>query len=43
MSETPVDYRNAPPMLGQHTEEILGEMLGMSENEVAVLRDKGVV
>ena len=43
MSETPVDYRHAPPMLGQHTEEVLGEMLGMSESDVAALREKGVV
>ena len=43
MSETPVRYRHAPPMLGQHTEEVLGEMLGISESDVATLRDKGVV
>ena len=43
MSETPVRYRHAPPMLGQHTEEVLGEMLGMSEGDVAALREKGVV
>ncbi len=43
MSGTPVRYRHAPPMLGQHTEEVLGEMLGMSTAEVAALRDKGVV
>ena len=43
MSETPVQYHHAPPMLGQHTEEVLGEMLGISESDVATLRDKGVV
>ena len=43
MSETPVRYRHSPPMLGQHTEEVLDEMLGLSPAEVAALRDKGVV
>ena len=33
MSETPVSYRNAPPTLGQHTNEILLEILGMDEEE----------
>ena len=31
MSATPVSYRHAPPTLGQHTNEILAEMLGMDE------------
>lgn len=43
MSGTPVSYRKSPPLLGQHTEEVLGEFLGMSSGEVAALRDKGVV
>ncbi|SUZ69604.1 uncharacterized protein METZ01_LOCUS22458 [marine metagenome] len=43
MSETPVSYRNAPPTLGQHTDEILEEILGMDEDERRVLADNGVV
>ncbi|GIT08568.1 MAG: hypothetical protein CM1200mP30_21980 [Pseudomonadota bacterium] len=43
MSETPVSYRNAPPALGQHTDEILEEILGMDENERRVLAMKKVV
>jgi crotonobetainyl-CoA:carnitine CoA-transferase CaiB-like acyl-CoA transferase len=43
MSKTPPAYRRAAPMLGEHTEEVLGEMLGLSAGEVAGLRDKGVV
>ena len=27
-SGTPVEYRHAPPVLGQHTDEILGRVLG---------------
>jgi crotonobetainyl-CoA:carnitine CoA-transferase CaiB-like acyl-CoA transferase len=43
MSATPVTYRKSPPTLGQHTEEVLGEYLGMSSAEVAALRSRGVV
>ena len=31
------------PMLGQHTRDILTEQLGLSETEIAGLRDRGVV
>lgn len=43
LSATPPDYRLPPPMLGQHTEEVLGELLGMSAAEIASLREQGVV
>lgn len=43
MSATPVSYRLSPPTLGQHTEEVLGEYLGMSSAEVEALRGRGVV
>jgi len=43
MSGTPVSYRRSPPLLGEHTEEILGEFLGMSVGDVAALKAKGVV
>ena len=43
MSATPVTYRLAPPMLGQHTDDVLREKLGLSDAEIAALRDKGVV
>jgi len=33
-SRTPVTYRQAPPLLGEHTAEVLRELLGMSEEEV---------
>ncbi|MDH1574906.1 CaiB/BaiF CoA-transferase family protein, partial [Pseudomonas sp. GD03746] len=29
LSETPVEYRRAPPLLGEHTEEVLGDVLGL--------------
>ena len=43
MSATPATSDKAPPLLGQHTEEVLREVLGRSEEEIASLRDKGVV
>ena len=41
-SETPVEYRLAPPALGQHTEEVL-RGLGKSDAEIARLRSAGVI
>jgi crotonobetainyl-CoA:carnitine CoA-transferase CaiB-like acyl-CoA transferase len=43
LSETPADYRIAPPLLGEHTEEVLSERLGLDAAAVAALREKGVV
>ena len=36
-SATPVQYRRPPPLLGEHTDEVLLE-LGLSEAEIAALR-----
>ncbi|MCG8545238.1 MAG: CoA transferase [Alphaproteobacteria bacterium] len=43
LSATPVSYRQAPPTIGQHTEELLGEYLGMGAAEITELRARGVV
>ena len=42
-SETPVQHEMPPPTLGQHTNEVLRELLGKSEAEVARLRSDGIV
>jgi crotonobetainyl-CoA:carnitine CoA-transferase CaiB-like acyl-CoA transferase len=42
-SETPIEYRSAPPLLGQHTQDILSTLGGLSEAEIAALHDKGIV
>jgi crotonobetainyl-CoA:carnitine CoA-transferase CaiB-like acyl-CoA transferase len=42
-SDTPVTYRYAPPLLGQHTEEVLREKLNLSDDDLAALRDKEVI
>lgn len=33
----------APPMLGQHTEQVLQQMLGLPADEIAALRQQGLV
>jgi crotonobetainyl-CoA:carnitine CoA-transferase CaiB-like acyl-CoA transferase len=42
-SETPADLLRHPPMLGEHTEEVLTELLGYTSDEVASLRKAGAV
>ena len=43
LSETPASYRLPPPLLGEHTESVLTERLGLSAEELAGLRQRGVV
>ena len=42
LSESPVSYRLAPPLLGEHTEGILGE-LGYTASDIEALRKDGIV
>ena len=43
LSATPPDYRSPPPVLGEHSDHVLGGLLGMSSAEIAALREKGIV
>ena len=43
LSESPVEYRHAPPLLGEHTEQVLAEVLQLSPGAVAHLREGGVI
>ena len=43
LSGTPVSYRRAPPTLGEHTDEVLAEVLDLDESERAALREDGVI
>lgn len=42
-SETPLKLELPPPMLGQHTDEVLVQLCGYSEDEVAELKKNAVV
>ncbi|MGY8523871.1 CaiB/BaiF CoA transferase family protein [Paracidovorax citrulli] len=43
MSATPPQALRHPPLLGEHTEDVLGDMLGYSAQDIQALRDKGIV
>lgn len=42
LSATPVTYRKAPPLLGQHTQEVLGEF-GLSQEQITKLQQQRVI
>jgi formyl-CoA transferase len=42
LSDSPASYTR-PPMLGEHTESVLGELLGVAKDEVRKLKEKGAV
>jgi len=43
LSATPPSYRSAPPVLGEHTNAVLSDVLKMSAAEIAALKDKGIL
>ncbi len=43
MSESPVSYRRPPPTLGQHTAEVLHELLGLKPDQIDGLRRRRVI
>lgn len=43
MSGTPIEYGNAAPMLGEHTDAVLAEVLGYNDDTIADLRDGGAI
>ncbi len=36
-------HRRPPPLLGEHNEEVLGELLGLSQDEIALLEQEQVI
>jgi crotonobetainyl-CoA:carnitine CoA-transferase CaiB-like acyl-CoA transferase len=43
LSETPVQYRRAPPTLGEHTEDVLREVLELPASRIEALRAGGII
>ena len=43
LSATPAEYRLPPPLLGEHTRAVLGDMLGLDEAALETLFAEGVV
>ena len=43
LSETPAEVHLPPPLLGEHNEKVLTELLGYSAEEVSLLREQGVI
>ncbi len=43
MSETPVGYRHPPPTLGQHTDEVLAELLDLNKAVRNKLKADGII
>ena len=43
LSGTPVSYRRPPPLLGEHTDDVLEEVLGLDARERQALRKRGIV
>jgi crotonobetainyl-CoA:carnitine CoA-transferase CaiB-like acyl-CoA transferase len=41
LSRTPAEVRTASPLLGQHTEEVIREVLGLDAAQIARLRAEG--
>lgn len=43
LSSSPVQYRRAPPQLGQHTDEVLQDWIGMDAAQAGALRERGIL
>ncbi len=43
LSDTPVEYRMPPPLLGEHTQEVLQRVLGLAAEQVDTLRKAEVI
>ena len=43
MSSTPPQYRLAPPTLGQHSDEVLRELLGFNEKQIQKLKNEKTI
>ena len=42
-SATPVEYKFPPPLVGEHTDEVLRKLLGKNDADIAALRAAGIL
>jgi crotonobetainyl-CoA:carnitine CoA-transferase CaiB-like acyl-CoA transferase len=43
MSDTPCSIESPPPLLGEHTEEVLQKLAGYTQEDVKRLREKKII
>ena len=43
LSATPPDYQSPPPLLGQHTDQILKSVLGYDDEQLSQLKQRGII
>ncbi len=43
LTGTPVEYVQAPPTLGEHTDAVLADMLGKAPEQIAALREQRII
>jgi formyl-CoA transferase len=43
LSATPPDYQSPPPLLGQHTDQILKSVLGYDDEQLSQLRQRSII
>lgn len=42
-SSTAVEYRKAPPLLGEDTDKVLSDILGLSDGQIETMRTAGII
>jgi crotonobetainyl-CoA:carnitine CoA-transferase CaiB-like acyl-CoA transferase len=43
LSDTPITYNQPPPLLGEHTVQVLSKLLGYSDTKIAQLDADGII
>ena len=43
LSQSPIEYRQAPPVLGEHTDDVLSRLLKLDATAIGELRERGII